>query len=125
MNIALIGDLHFGVKNFDIDFLNASLDALEKMAEVLKKENVTTIYQLGDMFDNRITMDLNCLYVLKNRFSNIFKDFEFYTFVGNHDMYFKYNRSVTSCDLFKDLLNIRAYLSSVWKLYNRYKSLVS
>lgn len=105
--IALIGDLHFGVKNFDIDFLNASLDALEKIAEVLKKENVTTIYQLGDMFDNRITMDLNCLYVLKERFSKIFKDFEFYTFVGNHDMYFKYNRSVTSCDLFKDILGIR------------------
>ena len=61
MKIALIGDLHFGVKNFDIDFLNASLDALEKMVEVLKKENVTTIYQLGDMFDNRITMDSNCL----------------------------------------------------------------
>ena len=118
--IALIGDLHFGVKNFDIDFLNASLDALEKMAEVLKKENVTTIYQLGDMFDNRITMDLNCLYVLKNRFSNIFKDFEFYTFVGNHDMYFKYNRSVTSCDLFKDLLNIKVISEPTYHQFGNY-----
>ena len=59
--IALIGDLHFGVKNFDIDFLNASLDALEKMAEVLKKKNVSAIYQLVEMFFIILSMYFNCI----------------------------------------------------------------
>lgn len=94
--VALIGDLHFGVKNFNLDFLQEQMFSLKKYCDILKEKNVDTIIQLGDVFDNRKIMDNNFLYVLKKEFKNIFKDFKMHCIVGNHDMYFRDTRDVNS-----------------------------
>lgn len=105
--LALIGDLHFGVKNFDLEVLHSQLLALENFANELKTRNINKIIQLGDMFDNRTIIDINFLSILSKRFKQIFKDFDFTTITGNHDMYHKADRSVVSSEMFADLLNIK------------------
>ena len=116
-----MGDLHFGVKNFDQEFLESCLTSLENMASILKEKGVKTIYQLGDMFDNRVTIDLRCLYTLKERFPKIFKDFEFVTFTGNHDMYYKNERTIVTSDILKEMLGITFINQPTYVQFGEYK----
>lgn len=113
--VALIGDLHFGVKNFNLDLLEQQLNALNEYCKILKEKNVNTIIQLGDVFDNRKIMDNNFLYILKTRLYEIFDGFEVYCIVGNHDMYFRETREVNSPSIYlKDFFKeIFAHPSSV------------
>lgn len=106
--VTLIGDLHFGVKNFNLDFLKQQLNALQEYCKILKEKNVNTIIQLGDVFDNRKNIDNNFLYRLKTRLYEIFEGFDVYCIVGNHDMYFRQTREVNSPsihlkDFFKEI----------------------
>lgn len=119
--IALMGDLHFGCKNFDHEILEVQLNSLEKYRDTLKEKYCNTIYQLGDMFDNRKLIDLKVLHTLSIRFKEIFKDFEFYTFAGNHDMYNRDNRDIISSELFADLLGIKYIKNPTYHMFGNYK----
>ncbi|QQV87841.1 hypothetical protein [Campylobacter phage CJLB-7] len=119
--IALMGDLHFGCKNFDHDILEVQLNSLEKYRDILKEKGCSTIYQLGDMFDNRKLIDLKLLHTLSTRFKTIFEGFDFYTFAGNHDMYNRDNRDIVSSELFADLLGIKYIKEPSYHVFGKHK----
>lgn len=53
MKKAFIGDLHFGVKGGDKNFLEFQVNYLKKKLDLMASWGIKTLYQLGDSFDNR------------------------------------------------------------------------
>lgn len=102
--IALIGDTHFGIKNFDENILVKQLNSLFNYIFIFKTYNVDTIIQLGDLFDNGRIIDIKALYILKDFFNNL--DIKFYTFAGNHDIYYKNNRQYVISEILSEILKI-------------------
>jgi DNA repair exonuclease SbcCD nuclease subunit len=99
MKIAILGDAHFLVRNGSKSFNSY----FEKFYETvffphLVNNNIKTVVQLGDIFDNRKTTHLQGLSECKKYFFDKFEEFdiELITLVGNHDSFFKDTISVNS-----------------------------
>lgn len=94
----LIGDTHFGIKNFNLEFFNNQLKFFEKqIIPYMKQNNIQHLIQTGDLLDNRTTMDIKFLDTLYNNFVvDILEanDIHLITFLGNHDIYYKNTREV-------------------------------
>ena len=54
----LVGDIHFGVKKFNQGVLENQISYLKDIV-LLAKEKNKQIFQLGDVFDNRVNCDIN------------------------------------------------------------------
>ena len=88
----LIGDTHFGIKNFNEAFFKNQLKLFnEQIFPYMKDNNIEYIIQTGDLFDNRVTIDINFLDTFMKNFVNILeeKNIKLVTILGNHDVYFK------------------------------------
>ncbi|AIA65040.1 putative recombination endonuclease subunit [Cronobacter phage S13] len=89
--IAILGDLHFGVKNDDPWMENVIRGFFTHFVAECKKQNIRTCVQTGDWFDVRKgishrTMEFireDILPMLEKQFDKI------YVTVGNHDMHYK------------------------------------
>lgn len=104
--LIVIGDVHFGVKKFNIEFLRDTLKFFnEQLFPYMIENNIKEIFQLGDLFDNRTTMDILFLQVLKEEFFDILKEkgFILRSLLGNHDLYFRESRDVSLIKQFRDL----------------------
>lgn len=110
MKIILLGDTHFGIKNFSLDYFNNQKKFFEKqLFPYMNKNNIQNIYQLGDLFDNRITIDINYINTLYQFFiSN--KDIKWTTILGNHDIYYKNTRNINLTQLFSKLVTNIQYI---------------
>jgi DNA repair exonuclease SbcCD nuclease subunit len=102
MKICVLGDCHFLVRNGSKSFNSY----FEKFYETvffpyLLNNNIKTVVQLGDIFDNRKTTHLQGLSECKKYFFNKFEeyDIDLITLVGNHDSFFKDTISVNSPNL--------------------------
>lgn len=112
--LALINDLHFGVKGQSSVFL----DHQEKFfSEVffpeLDKQKIKVILNLGDTFDVRKIIN----FVTFNRTKKFFFDeiqkrgIEYHMVVGNHDCYFNSTNAINSVDLLlKEYSNFHIYV---------------
>lgn len=110
MKVALISDLHFGVKQSDTTFQKSQLKFFERqLVEELKMRNIDTILVLGDVFDTRQTVNVQTNNVVLNLFKNTFADFTIYMIVGNHDLYYKNTTSVNSLKQLDLLPNVTVY----------------
>ena len=86
--ILLLGDLHFGMKNGNMEVLENQLSFFEQQVFPFILENdIKEVFCLGDFFDNRTTLDWMVLHTLKARFFSFFEDkkVNFHGIVGNHD----------------------------------------
>ena len=85
----LVGDIHFGVKKFNQSVLENQISYLKDIV-LLAKEKNKQIFQLGDIFDNRVNCDINFLNSVIEFFQFV-KDqgVIFNTLLGNHDIYFR------------------------------------
>lgn len=99
MKIAILGDTHFLVRNGSKSFNSY----FEKFYDTvffpyLLNNNIKTVVQLGDIFDNRKTTHLQGLSECKRYFFDKFNeyDIDLITLVGNHDSFFKDTISVNS-----------------------------
>lgn len=89
--IAILGDLHFGVKNDDPWMENVIRGFFTHFVAECEKQNIRTCVQTGDWFDVRKgishrTMEFirqDILPMLEKQFDKI------YVTVGNHDMHYK------------------------------------
>ncbi|QHJ78892.1 MAG: hypothetical protein [Caudoviricetes sp.] len=89
--IAIVGDLHFGVKNDDEWMENIIRSFFHHLVAECKKKNITEMIQTGDWFDARKgishrTMEFireDIIPLLEEQFTKI------YVTVGNHDMHYK------------------------------------
>ena len=100
MKIALVTDTHFGARSDNLPF-----DAFfkrfydEVFFPTLERENITTVFHLGDVFDRRKYINFNILKNCREYFFDKLKDKEVYILAGNHDTYFKNTNDVNSPDL--------------------------
>tara|TARA_B110000211_G_scaffold9108_1_gene9712 strand:- start:16079 stop:17149 length:1071 start_codon:yes stop_codon:yes gene_type:complete len=99
MRVALITDTHWGARGDSKIFL----DSMEKFYTdiffpTLEKENIDTLFHLGDIVDKRKTIN----YVTLNRFRNVFvkkcADLKItsHVLVGNHDIPYRNNNDINA-----------------------------
>lgn len=109
-NIALISDLHFGVKSSSEKFLNIQINFFNNLLiPTLKNENVEYLFILGDFFDNPLTTNNLIKDTTINLINNIIKnlpDIKIIIQKGNHDIYFKNTLEVASINFLKQFPNI-------------------
>ena len=100
MKVAIITDTHYGGKNDNLQFASFQQRFYEgTFFPILKREGVTTILHLGDVFDRRKYSNFNTLKLAKEMFFDPARDFKIHMLVGNHDAYFKNNNDVNSVTL--------------------------
>jgi len=105
-NVILIGDTHFGKRKFSLDFLDNQLSVFEKQIfPYMEENNINTIIQFGDIFDNRTNANIIWLEEVKKKFFEKIKEKNYilYTFLGNHDISFRESREVSLIETISQL----------------------
>ena len=91
MRSLIIGDLHFGIKNNSLSWLELQLDFFKKQIfNIIETKNIDRIIQLGDLSDVRYSINQQIGIEIKKLFRemlNKFNDKEFIFIAGNHDYY--------------------------------------
>lgn len=110
MKIAILGDSHFLVRSGSKSF-NEYFDKFytKVFFPYLLNNNIKTVVQMGDIFDNRKQAHLQGLSECKKYFFDKLEeyDIELYTIVGNHDSFYRDTISVNSQNLLlKEYSNI-------------------
>lgn len=110
MKIALIADVHLGVKKSDRTFQDSQLRFFkEQLIHELKEKEIDTIAVLGDVFDTRQTVNTNTMNVAYELFSSTLKDFNVHVIVGNHDLYYTTTTEVNSLKWLGLASNVHLY----------------
>lgn len=110
MKIAIIADLHFGVKRSDLVFQESQLRFFKcQFVPELKEQGVDTIVVCGDVFDTRQTVNVQTENVVINLFKDTLKDFNVHIIVGNHDMFHTTTTEVNSLKCLDLLPNVTVY----------------
>lgn len=100
-------DIHFGMKNNSKEHNEDCIEFLKFMIKTAKENNINTCIFMGDYFHNRSHVNVSTLdygltgmKLLNDNFENT------YFIVGNHDMYYKNKRDVTSINMAQTFDNI-------------------
>lgn len=113
MKVALITDLHFGVRNDDKRFLAFQEKFYRDMFfPYLIQNNIKHVIVLGDVFDRRKYSNHNTIFEVRKFFADKLEEnnIETHVIVGNHDAAYKNTNKVNTCDLlFQDYDNIKVY----------------
>ena len=113
MKIVILGDTHFGARGDSLDF-HKHFEKFynEVFFPYLKDNDITTVFQMGDLFDRRKFINFNSLYLARKYFFNNLKEhnIQLHTLIGNHDVAFKNTLEVNSPSLVvNDYDNIVVY----------------
>jgi len=97
LKCVLVGDPHFGKKNFSKKIFDIQIEFFREMFKVMQEKEIKICISMGDLFDNRSIIDINFFNDFVNEFIELLKEFSitFYNIQGNHDLYFR-NRSDVS-----------------------------
>lgn len=113
MKIVILGDTHFGMRGDSLDFHEHYKKFYENVfLPYLLKNDIKSVYQLGDLFDRRKFINFNSLYLSRKYFFNPLRDnkIELHTLLGNHDVAFKNTLEVNSSQqLLEGYENIKVY----------------
>ena len=72
MKLCILGDTHFGARGDSLDFHKYFQKFYDDVFfPYLKKNNVTTIIQMGDLFDRRKYINFNSLYLSRKYFFDV------------------------------------------------------
>lgn len=113
MKIAIITDQHFGARKsskFLHDYFKKFYDNV--FFPYLEENNIKTVVDMGDTFDNRRSIDLWALEWAKENYYDRLHQMGVmvHTIVGNHTAYYKNTNSVNSVGLLlKEYDNIKIY----------------
>jgi len=102
VKIAILGDTHFGMRGDSIAFHNYYRDFyLNTFFPYLLQNGITTIFQLGDLFDRRKYISFQSLALCRRYFFDqlVKYNIQCHTLLGNHDIFFKNTLEVNSPDL--------------------------
>lgn len=100
-------DIHFGLRGNSIQHNELCLEFIDWMIEQCKEQGITKCVFLGDYFHNRAVINVSTLnYGLQGlqKLNEYFDDVWF--LVGNHDMYYRQKRDVTSVKFAENFPNI-------------------
>ena len=111
MKIALITDQHLDGRKGNINFWNYFQKFYDNVFfPTLEKEGVRTIFDLGDTFDNRKSMDYNTFNRVDQNYFKRLEDYEVHMILGNHCTYYKNTNKINSPELLLEKYpNIRIY----------------
>lgn len=120
--IALISDLHFGVKNNSDTYLKIMSDFFYKtLSSFLKTREITDVRILGDLFDCRNNINVRVM----NTVIDIFKWYEekmpnvkFKCLIGNHDIYFRNRIDINSVRILEKYSNFEIIDSITEEIIN-------
>ncbi len=98
MKIAILTDTHFGARNDSLVFCEYFIKFYnEVFFPYLKKNNIKTIFHLGDVFDRRKYINFQTLnFYRKNFFETLNSEFNAIIIYGNHDIYYKTTSEINS-----------------------------
>lgn len=92
MKILLITDQHFGVRNDNQVFIEKYRQFYQNaVIPFIKKNNIKTVFCLGDTFDKRKSINFLSLESAKDMWFKPLEDMgvDLYMLLGNHDIYYK------------------------------------
>lgn len=110
MKIALISDLHIGIKKQCPVFMESQLRFFrEQFVPELTERGIKNVWVLGDVFDTR--QQINTLVINKaiELFRDTLRDFDVDIIVGNHDMYLTTDTGINSLKILGLLPNVTVY----------------
>jgi DNA repair exonuclease SbcCD nuclease subunit len=97
--VACCTDLHLGLKNNSIVHNNDCEEFIDWFIAESKKANCETGIFLGDWHNARASINSHTLHYSVKLLEKLGKSFEqFYFITGNHDLYYRDNREVTSVE---------------------------
>jgi DNA repair exonuclease SbcCD nuclease subunit len=98
MKICLLGDTHLGARNDSKHFHEYFEKFYDLFFSYLDEHAITTVIQLGDLFDRRKYVNFYTLAESKRYFFDRLAErkINFYALVGNHDIFWKHSLSVNS-----------------------------
>lgn len=111
MRVFLLTDTHFGIKKNSEVFLEYQAKCFrDVILPKIKEYNPDKIIHLGDVFDERKSINVNTLnFVYENIFDHL-KEYRLDIIVGNHDCAFKNTNSINSPSLLlENYDNVRVY----------------
>ena len=113
MKIAIITDQHFGARK-GADYIHSYFQKFydDVFFPYLEENNIDTVIDMGDTFDNRRNIDLASLEWSKKIYFDKLKkmDIKVHTIVGNHTAYYKDTNEINSIELLlKEYDNIITY----------------
>ena len=103
MRVALLGDLHFGVRNDSQLFQNHMEKFLaETFFPYLEENKINTIIQVGDVFDRRKYLNINTATRAYDNFISkcLKKKYDVHITLGNHDCFHTNTNRVSSVSTF-------------------------
>lgn len=110
MNVALLADLHIGVKRDDLTYFESQRRFFtEQLVPELNRKGVTDIWILGDVFDTRNSVTLHAINRVIDLFKNVLNGFDIRIIVGNHDMFYNTDLGVNSLRILSLLPNVAVY----------------
>jgi DNA repair exonuclease SbcCD nuclease subunit len=126
--ILLVSDVHFGVKSNSESFLKVTENLfLNTIKKIIIDENITDIRILGDLFDNRNTVNVRT-------FNSVMKVFRWYqtnmpavkwkVLLGNHDIYYHNRLDINSIEMLRELPNVQIIEDVVEETINN-KSIIT
>ena len=111
MKIALITDQHLDGRKGSLAFWNYFQRFYDEIFfPTLEREGVKVIFDLGDTFDNRKSIDFNTLHRVRDNYFDRLSDYEVHMILGNHCTYYKNTNRINSPELMlRQYPNIRIY----------------
>ena len=111
MKIAIITDQHLDGRKGNLAFWNYFRKFYDDVFfPTLEKEGVKVVFDLGDTFDNRKSMDFNTFHRVRENYFEKLKDYEVHMLLGNHCTYYKNTNRINSPELLlENYKNINIY----------------
>lgn len=101
MKVCVLGDTHFGARNDLLLFHEHFEKFYDLMFDQLERAGVSTIIQLGDLWDRRKYINFNTLNESRRYFFDRLVEggYTMYTLIGNHDIYWRESVAVNGSSL--------------------------
>ena len=113
MKIAIITDQHLDGRKGSLAFWNYFQRFYDEIFfPTLEREGITTVFDLGDTFDNRKSMDYNTFARIKANYIDRLEGYDVHMILGNHTTYYKNTNKINSPELLLEHLeNFHLYKS--------------
>ena len=111
MKIAIITDQHLDGRKGNLAFWNYFQKFYDDVFfPTLEKEGIRTVFDLGDTFDNRKSMDFNTFHRVRENYFERLRPYNVHMLLGNHCTYYKNTNRINSPELLLEQYeNIKVY----------------
>jgi len=93
-------DIHFGINSDKPSRQKIAADVVDEITQVCEINNIQTIFFLGDLFHHRTSIEVSTLNLADACITKLASVANLYLLQGNHDLYEKSGRSLSSTSIF-------------------------